>query len=160
MAANLDASARPEVAEALNGVYKPVIVGMDQVHEQESVFGVRFKWERLKKEYDALGEHFHDWRHCLLRRIIRLGGTPDAGIGTQTTDDVKVAYENTLDCLETIYGTVTSAIAVATSQNDHPTHKILMQIQACVDKKIACIQAKLRQIKDLGDDYLITVARS
>jgi hypothetical protein len=146
------------MTDALNAVYGPVLTLFEQAHRQEHVFQVKYRYKKLRERFDSLVGEARCWRRRLLNRIIRLGGDVTATMGdVSVTDDVKGAYEATQKLLDLIYNQLSMATAVAQSANDHPTHKVLMHLQHEVDHRRAKVEAWLRQVKDMGENYLVTL---
>jgi hypothetical protein len=149
---------RPDVVAALNLVYPKLLQAFEQFHRQEHRFQIKYRYGKLQKRFDRLVHCARGWRRCVLNRIERLGGDADSTIGpVEVADEVGPAYRNTHDLLSSIYDAIGAAIAVVQSQNDHPTHKVLMTLQQEVDHKRAKLEAWLRQVADLGDQYILTV---
>ncbi len=148
----------PNVVDALNGVYRPILTFFEQAHRQEHRFKIRFRYGKLEKRFDKFVHCAREWRRCLLNRIERLGGEADSTMGPViVADDIMPAYDATHDGLRSIHDAVNQAIAVVQSANDHPSHKLLMHLQHDVDRNMSKIEAWQRQTKDLGENYAITV---
>ena len=150
------------IVEALNSIYAPVLRAYEQFHRQKNRFKVKYRYKRLVSRFKCLVGCAHDWRHALLIRIEQLGGEADSVIGKPPVvvqDEVKDAYEATLTLLREIYDAIDAAIESATKsgKRDNPTHKMLMMVQREVDHEIHKYDAYIRQVKDLGSNYLVTV---
>jgi bacterioferritin (cytochrome b1) len=147
----------PSVVEALNAVYRAALLAFEQFHRQEHRFEVRYRYKKLADRFDKLVHCARSWRRAVLNRIERLGGEADSTLGpVKVNDGVREAYEDALDALDAIRSAVIQGIAVASSANDYPTHKVLLFLSKEVDHKHAKIEAHLRQLKDMGDVYLAT----
>jgi bacterioferritin (cytochrome b1) len=146
-----------EVIDALNAVYRPALTAFEQFHRQEHRFAVKYRYKELAERFDKLVNCAREWRRAVLNRIERLGGQADSTLGPiRIEDGVKEAYQATLAALAAIESAVKQAVAVAGSANDHPTCVVLYQVAKHVDRKMAKIEAHLRQLKDMGDAYLVT----
>lgn len=147
-----------DVIDALNAAYGPILTAFEEFHRQEHRFQVKYQYKKLQCRYDKFVHCARCWRRAILNRIERLGGDVESKLGDVVVkDEVKDAYEQTLDRLTEIYDALGAAVPIAQEQNDHPTHKILMHLQAEVDHKRCKIEAWLRQVDDLKSTYLVTV---
>lgn len=156
MADQQEPTGNPEVIAALNQAYKPALTAFEQLHRQEHRMLKRHGYKREAKRFDKLVDHAHMVRHKILNRVERLGGNVDSEMGpVKVSDDIETAYNDTVAILKEIYGALGRATAVATSANDHVTHKLLLMLQYKVDKKIHIMETKQRQLADLGSNYIL-----
>jgi bacterioferritin (cytochrome b1) len=149
----------PKVIDALNAVYRPALTFFEQAHRQEHRFLIKYRYKKIAARFDKLVHCARCWRRHLLNRIERLGGEVDSTMGpVVVSDDIRAAYTDTLTGLRAIYAAAGDAIKVVRDDavSDHVTHKLLMKLQAEVDRKIAKIEAHVRQTMDLGENYIIT----
>lgn len=158
----------------LSDLYAACQTAQEQIKRLKVRFKVRFRYYRLVHELACIihchycnkdaghaerhAEHVglccSCWAMHVLHRIERLGGDANSEIGDiVVTDDVKPALEKVLEVLQAV---VDAAKAVE-SGKDHLSSSIAGEIQCAADKHIECIEAHLRQIKDLGDNYLLTL---
>ena len=169
-AESLEPHGDDSVIKALNKVYRPALTMFEEAHKQEHRFKKKFGYEKMGKRYDNLTKHAHGIRHKVLNRIEHLGGVADSrfesvdskgrddgenGGVMEPTDDIRKAYENTHRRLGQIMDRIGQANSVAQSANDHVTHGLLLKLHHKVDKKHKKIGMKRRQVKDMGDKYLL-----
>jgi hypothetical protein len=112
----------------------------------------------MQERFDRLVFCARHWRRELLNRIVRLGGDVTATMGTiAVTEEVKRSLENTKDLLDQIFDVLDAAMSAAVSAQDHPTMKMLMMLLHEVDHKRSKVEAWLNQVKDMRDNYLVTL---
>jgi bacterioferritin (cytochrome b1) len=147
-----------QVIATLNAAYRPVLTAFEQFHRQEHRFQIKYRYKKLQKRYDKMVVEARCWRRRILNRVERLGGQIDSTMGPVVVkDEVKDAYQATEDILREIFDALDRAVAAAQAADDHVTHKVLMHLETEVDHEIVKVQAWLRQVKDLRDNYLVTV---
>ena len=147
-----------DVVDALSKAYVPILTAFEEFHRQEHRFSVKYRYKKLEERYDKLADHARCWRRAVLNRIERLGGDADSTLDKVVVkDEVKDAYDQTLERLTEIYDALDAVVAAAVKADDHPTHKIAMMVQSEVDCKRAKLEAWLRQVEDLKATYLVTV---
>jgi hypothetical protein len=146
------------VIAALNDAYRPILTALEQFHRQEHRFEVKYRYKKLESRYDKLVSATRCWRRNILDRLERLGANVDSVMGPVIVkDEVRPAYEATQTILQEIYDAVGRATKAAQGADDHCTHKMLLHVHTEVDHKLAKVEAWLRQVKDMRDNYLVTV---
>lgn len=169
-----------KVMSTLDALYGATLTAGEQIRRQKVRFKVRYRWCRLVDElahmlhcYCCPCKHKHPdhherdkhkcghcvlcWQIATLHRIEYLGGEAESAIGkVDVSDDVKTAIETIVASLQTVYDMAQDVIDAA--KNDKPTAKVSSEIQCAVDHHLECAKAHLRQIGDMGVNYLITLA--
>ena len=99
------------VVDALNAIYCLVLTAFEQFHRQEHRFQVRYRYKVLVDRFDKLVDAARCWRRHVLNRLEELDADADSKIDpVAVEDDVKVAYEKTLDLLEKIAAAIDAAV--------------------------------------------------
>ncbi len=156
MADEQEPSGNPEVIQALNNAYEPILTAFEAFHRQEHRFQVKYHYKKMQKRYDELVGCARKWRRKILNRIEQLGGAVNSSLGpVSVSDDISTAYEDTLGRLRNIYSLLGQATAVAMSANDHPSTRMLMRLQTDVEKRLKKFEARKRQMTDMGANYLL-----
>jgi hypothetical protein len=170
-----DTESKPdsEVVDALNLLYISCLTAEEQIKRLKVHFKVRFHYCRLvemlhcmlvcecchnvKHNGVKVGECVKCWSICVLHKIEGLGGDANSSLmpSIVVTDGVKNAMTTILGKLEGVYFDAQAVIADA--KDDHPTAKLAGEIQCAAGKHIECVKAHLRQIEDLGANYLVTL---
>ena len=169
-----DTESKPDakVIDALNALYVSTLTACEQIRRIKVHFKVRYRYCKLvemlhcmlqcgcchnvHKDGGKSGECVMCWSFCVLHRIEGLGGEAESDIlAIAATDAVKDALVIVLAELTSVYNKSNAVIAAA--KDDHPTSKIAGEIQCAAGKHIECVQAHLRQIEDLKENYLITL---
>ena len=152
------AASDKSVVDALNAIYCLVLTAFEQFHRQEHRFQVRYRYKVLVHRFDKLVDAARCWRRHVLNRLEELDADADSKIDpVAVEDDVKVAYEKTLDLLEKIAAAIDAAVDSARTESDHVTHKLLLHLRCEVNHKIVKLRAWLAQVEDLKATYLVTV---
>jgi hypothetical protein len=169
-----------KVIDDLRMLYRACNTAAEQVRRLKVRFLVKYRYCKLVHALgcllhceccrkDHFGEAEHQERHkhqqkcgcCLpcfaihaLRRIERLGGDADSELDTvSATDDVGEALGKVHRVLEDI---VNCAEALSDSK-DELSKKIAGEIHCECDKHLECVEAHLRQIDELKNDYILTI---
>lgn len=161
-----------KIIDALGTLYTSCLTAAEQIRRLKVRFRVRYRYCRLVEMLHSMlmcgcchnvqqsghktGECVSCWSLCVLHRIEGLGGDVESSLLSVTlTDDVKAALETILAALQSVFDSAQSVIAAA--KDDHPTTKVAAEIQCAANCHIEYVKAHLRQIDDLGNDYLITL---
>jgi hypothetical protein len=169
-----DTESKPDsgVIDALNALYVSCLTAAEQIKRLKVRFKVRYRYCRLvemlhemlvcgcchnvKENGHKTGECVKCWSICVLHKIESLGGEAESRIHQLgMTDAVKDALGIVLAELHEVYAYAGNVIAAA--KDDHPTAKLAGEIQCAAGKHIECVKAHLRQIEDLGANYLVTL---
>lgn len=170
--ADTETKSDAKVVDALNDLYESCLTATEQIKRLKIHFKVRYRYCRLVEMFHEMlvcgcchnvrdghkgGECVSCWSMCVLHRIEGLGADARSSIlgSVVITDAVKTALERVLQSLRGVY--IDAGNAISAAKDDHPTAKIAGEIQCAADKHIECVKAHLRQIEDLGNDYLITL---
>jgi hypothetical protein len=169
-----DTESKPDsgVIDALNALYVSTLTAAEQIKRLKVRFKVRYRYCRLvemlhdmlmcgcchnvKHDGHKVGECVKCWSICVLHKIEGLDGEATSRIGdVGMTDAVKSALEMVLTELRSVFNSAQDVTDAA--KFDHPTAKLAGEIQCAAGKHIECVKAHLRQIEDLGANYLVTL---
>jgi bacterioferritin (cytochrome b1) len=114
-------------------------------HNQEHYFE-HTSWCKLAEIFDKKVDGARERRRPILDRIFDLGGEIE-GVETEPVD----ALEQLLARFERLHMLCKHAYDPAEEADDYVTTKILAENQACLEKHIEKLTAKLAQRKPLGD---------
>lgn len=175
----LDSTPSAPVIDALNTLYVACQTAQEQIKRVKVRFKVRYRYCKLVEQLACMlhchccpckhkdKEHHdrdkHKCGHCVpcwsmatLHRIEHLGGEAESRIDdVSVNNDIEPALNLVLASLQAVYDAAGDVEADA--KKDKPTAKIAGEIQCAADEHIECVQAHLRQIADMGENYLITL---
>jgi hypothetical protein len=174
-----DAPPDSKTIDALNTLHVACLTAYEQIRRVKVRFLVRYRYCRLVEQLACMlhchccpckhkhPEHHerdkHSCGHCVpcwtmatLHRIEHLGGEAESKIDdVSVSNDVRPALVLVQGSLQAVYDAAGDVIDAA--KKDKPTAKMAGEIQCAADEHLECVAAHLRQIDDMGENYLITL---
>ena len=123
----------------------------EQLHDQEHLWEAE-KYGKLEDWWDEANRDMWDLHHKFLKRIYKLGGQPP-----DVTDNELDAYKRALNGFKALHSECQRLYELTEAEDydeDYVTQKMLMKVQKELESWIAETEARIKQVKRLGDTFM------
>jgi len=132
------------VITGLESVERLLVQAFEQLHSQEH-FWEKAEYPKLEKVWDEANRDAWKLHHVILKRLFKLGATPDG-----VTEDETEAFRKALALWQNIHAACQTVYDAADEADDYVTIAKLQDVQTEVESWIVYLQARLDQITKLS----------